>query len=128
MESSPAIMIRLPEVFGGKEARKLRREVKHKFGNGSACVVVDMSRVKKIDLAGLEALLKCMQEVADQDGAIELGSISPEAAVMLELTRMGELFSRFPAIQAESPNGLAARERVAQRQVSPAVQPQPVAA
>lgn len=123
MESSPAIMVRLPEVFGGKEARKLRREIKQKMGNGMASVIVDMSRVKKLDHAGLDALLECMEEVASRDGAIELGAISPEAAVILELTRMAQLLQRFPVGQAQAPSTVLVPERRAEEEpVSSAVQ------
>ena len=130
METSSAIMIRLPEVFGGNEARNLRRELKSKIANDSPCVVVDMSRVKKIGVDGLEGLLECMEEVANNDGAMELGAISPEAATMLELTRMDQLFQKFPAFQADRASSLVMPERVAESdQVSTtAVQPQPMIA
>jgi anti-anti-sigma regulatory factor len=124
-------MIRVPETFGGDEARKLRRELRSKIGNHTPCVVVDMSRVKRIELDGLEGLLECMEEVANHDGALELGAISAEAATMLELTRMDQLFRKFPAFQTEAASSLLLPERVAQSdQVSraPAAQPQPMVA
>lgn len=97
-----AIVIRLPEIFSAKEARKLRRELKDKVANAGANVVVDLSRVRKIDSRGLEALLGCMEEVARQDGALQLGGVSPEAATMLELTRMDRLFRQFPSFDSEA--------------------------
>jgi len=123
-------MIKLPEVFGVKEARKLRRELKTKLASERPCVVVDLSRVKKIDLSGLEGLLNCMEEVAKQDGSLTLGGISPEAAVMLELTRMSGLFQKFPAAQPVGapitvPTTVSDPD---QAPATPAVQPQPVAA
>jgi anti-anti-sigma regulatory factor len=53
--------------------------------------------VRQIDLAGLEGLLDCMDMVAKHDGALQLGEVSPEAATILELTRMDQLFHKFPA-------------------------------
>jgi len=130
MDTASAIMIKLPEVFGVKEARKLRRELKNKLASHRLCVVVDLSRVKKIDLGGLEGLLNCMQEVAKQDGSLELGGISPEAETMLELTRMSGLFQKFPVVHPiEAP--VTVPERVAEPEQAPStpgVQPQPVAA
>ena len=99
METASAIMIKLPEVFGVKEARKLRRELKNKLTSERPCVVVDLSRVKKIGLRGLEGLLGCMDEIARQDGSLQLGGMSPEAETMLELTRMSGLFQKFPSAQ-----------------------------
>jgi anti-anti-sigma factor len=130
METASAIMIKLPEVFGVKEARKLRRELKNKLASERPCVVVDLSRVKKIDLRGLEGLLSCMEEIAKQDGSLELGGISPEAETMLELTRMSGLFQKFPTAH---PTGapVMVPETVAEADQAPSTagaQPQPVAA
>ena len=130
MDIPSAIMIKLPEVFGVKEARKLRRELKTKLASERPSVVVDLSRVKKIDLSGLEGLLSCMEEVAKQDGSLTLGGISPEAATMLELTRMSGVFQKFPAAQPiETPVTIPATvSEPDQAPATPAVQPQPVAA
>jgi anti-anti-sigma regulatory factor len=127
MESQSAIMIKLPEAFGGKEARRLGRELKNKMSNAPR-IVVDFSRVREMDLAGLEGLLDCMQMVAKNDGALQLGEMSPEAAVFLELTRMDQLFNKFPVFDASASftSELASEsEDVATDKV---VQAQPVAA
>jgi anti-anti-sigma regulatory factor len=99
METQSAIMIKLPEAFGGKEARRLGRELKNRMSNAPR-IVVDFSRVREMDLAGLEGLLDCMETVAKNDGALQLGEMSPEAAIFLELTRMDQLFNRFPVFDA----------------------------
>ena len=130
MEIPSAIMIKLPEVFGAREARRLRREWKKKLAREKPGVVVDLSRVKKMDLSGIEALLSCMEEVARQDGSVELGGISPEAAALLELTRVNELFQKFPSSPVGAEGTVVLGE--AATEVEPtgtrAVQPQPVAA
>jgi anti-sigma B factor antagonist len=99
MNTQSAIMIKLPEAFGSKEARQLGRELKDRIVAGGPSVVVDLSRVRQIDLAGLEGLLDCMETIAIHDGALQLGEISPEAATILELTRMDKLFQKFPAFE-----------------------------
>lgn len=127
METQSAIMIKLPEAFGGKEARRLGRELKNRMSNAPH-IVVDFSRVREMDLAGLEGLLDCMETVAKNDGALQLGEMSPEAAVFLELTRMDQLFSKFPVFDASASftSELAGEsEDVAAEKV---VQAQPVAA
>lgn len=131
MDIPSAIMIKLPEVFGAREARKLRRELKNKLASESPCVVVDLSRVKKIDLTGLEGLLSCMEEVARQDGSLEIGAISPEAAAILELTRMNQLFQKFPAAQADRRGTVLVPEATVETEQTASggtAQPQPVAA
>lgn len=114
MERSSTIIVKLPEVFGAKAARKLARELKSKFTNSNPHVVLDLSRVKKIDSKGLEGLLSCLEEVAKQDGAVQFGRVSPEAATMLELTRMDRLFDKFPSFPVEAPAFTLAPEPVAE--------------
>jgi anti-sigma B factor antagonist len=103
MERLSTIIVKLPEVFGAKAAMKLGRELKSKLADCNPQVILDLSRVKKIDSKGLEALLKCLQEIAKQDGALQFGKISPEAATLLEVTRMDRLFQKFPGFTADAP-------------------------
>jgi anti-anti-sigma factor len=131
MEKQSAIMIKLPEAFGGKEARILRRELKSRIVADTPGVVVDLSRVRQIDLAGLEGLLECMETVAKNDGALQLGPVSAEAATILELTRMDRLFQKFPGFDAQAATLTAQEELEAEREevtTGKVVQPQPVAA
>ena len=123
-----AIMIKLPESFGGKEARKLRRDLKSNISIDNPCVIVDLSRVKNIDLAGLEGLLNCMDEVAKRDGAIQVAGVSPEAATLLELTRMDRLFHKFPSLPTETPAFAVTEATTEDATSGGVVQPQPVAA
>lgn len=127
MEKSSAIMIRLPEVFGAKEAKQLGRELKSKISGERPSVVVDLSRVRAIDLAGLEGLLDCMEAVANNDGTLQLSTISPEAATILELTRMSRLFDKFPSCDAQAVEW-APVEFEEEAASEKAVQPQPAAA
>src|SRR5437763_15857376 len=103
METLSTIVVRLPEVFGAKAARKLGRELKSKVTGANPHVIVDRSRVKKIDVKGLEALLACMEEVAKQDGSLQFGGICPDAAPLLELTRMERPLQEFPGVAAHVP-------------------------
>jgi len=80
-------------------------------------------------LAGLEGLLDCMEMVAKHDGTLQLRKISPEAAMLLELTQMDRLFQKFPAFDAAN---FAPEEELAteSKQIigEKIIQPQPVAA
>jgi anti-anti-sigma regulatory factor len=127
METQSAIMIKLPETFGGKEARRLGRELKNKISS-SPHIVVDFSRVREMDLAGLEGLLDCMETVAKNDGALQLGELSPEAAIFLELTRMDQLFNRFPVFDATASFTSELASDSEDIAADKAVQAQPVAA
>jgi len=103
MDKQSAIVVKLPETFNAAGARRLKSELRNKISKEIPRVVIDLSRVKNIDLSGLEALLNCMDEVARRDGALQLGEVSPEAATILELTRMDKLFHKFPGFALDTP-------------------------
>src|SRR5436305_1491872 len=77
-------------------------------------VILDLSRVKTMDCAGLHGLLICMQEVARYDCAIQLQAVSLEAATLLELARMDHLFRKFPSLPTQAPGFTIASASVAE--------------
>jgi anti-anti-sigma factor len=128
MEKLSTIVVKLPEVFGAKAARKLRRELKGKMKSANPNVVFDLTRVKRVDLHGLKALLSCMETIARQDGSLQFGGISPEAATMLELTRMDRLFQKFPGFANDAPAFALSLEPVTEEAESERTVELPVAA
>jgi anti-anti-sigma factor len=103
MVKPSAIVVRLPETFNAKGARRLRRDLKKQIGDGSPSVLVDLSQLKQIDLAGVQSLLECLEDVAKRDGALQLTAASPEASALMELTRLDQLFEKFPGFSTEAP-------------------------
>lgn len=102
MEKVATIIVKLPEIFGARAARKLERELKSRLAQANPSVILDLSRVRRIDSKGVAALLHCMEELAKHDNALQFAGISPEAATVLELTRMDRLFQKFPSFAAEN--------------------------
>jgi anti-sigma B factor antagonist len=94
MESSsrPVVVKRMPERINLKQARKFHAEVQPFLHSDRPQIVFDMSQVKQIDAAGVDVLLKCMREAVKRDGDLKLAAPSPQASVVLELTRAGRLF------------------------------------
>jgi anti-sigma B factor antagonist len=93
METSrPVVVKRVPERLNLKQARKFVREVQPFLHSDRPQIVLDLSPVKQIDAAGVDMLLHCMDEAMKRDGDVKLASLSPEAAVILEMTRTGRLF------------------------------------
>jgi anti-sigma B factor antagonist len=102
-DMSSAVVVKMPEALDARNARKLGRELKSKIAEDAPLVVLDLSRVKDIDLSGIEGLLTCMEEVARQDGSLQLSGVSPEIATLLELTRVNQLMQKFPGFSIEAP-------------------------
>jgi len=90
--SRPVVVKRMPERMNLKQARKFLKEVKPFLISDRPQIVFDMSQVRHIDAAGIDVLLQCMREAMKHDGDLKLASLSPQAAVVLELTRTGRLF------------------------------------
>jgi anti-sigma B factor antagonist len=90
--SRPVVVKRMPERMNLKQARKFLKEVEPFLTSDRPQVVFDMSQVRQIDAAGVDVLLQCMRQAVRHDGDLKLASLSPQAAVVLELTRAGRLF------------------------------------
>ncbi len=93
METSrPVVVKRVPERMHLRQARQFQQEVRPFFRVDRPQVVFDLSSVRVIDAAGIDMLLECMTEASRRDGDLKLASVSPQAAVVLELTRTDRLF------------------------------------
>jgi anti-sigma B factor antagonist len=94
MESSnkPVVVRQMPEKMSLRQAREFLKEVQSCLNSERPQVVFDLSQVRHIDAAGVDVLLQCMRAVMKRDGDLKLAAPSPQAAVMLELTRTGRLF------------------------------------
>jgi anti-anti-sigma factor len=93
METSrPVVVKRVPERVNLKEAREFLRAVEPILHSDRPQVVLDLSNVRHLDSAGVDMLLHCMSEAMKRDGDVKLAAPSPEAMVILELTRTGRLF------------------------------------
>jgi len=93
METSrPVVVKRMPEVMNSAGSRKFLAEVEPLFSVDRPQVVFDFSQVRQLDVAGVEVLLQCMKRIIKRDGDLKFAALSPQAAVVLELTRTDRLF------------------------------------
>ncbi len=93
METSrPVVVKRVPERVNLKMARSFMKEVKPFLECDRPQVVFDLSHVLHLDVTGVEMLLQCMAEAMKRDGDLKLAALSPQAAIVLELTRTDRLF------------------------------------
>lgn len=90
--SRPVVVKRMPEKVNQREARKFLADVQPFLTADRPQLVFDLSAVKQLDASGVEMLLHCVSEVMKRDGDLKLASLSPQAAMVLELTRTDRLF------------------------------------
>lgn len=88
----PVIVKHVPERMNLKEARTFIRDIQPLLTIDRPQIVFDLSGVRQLDASGVEMLLECMSEVMKRDGDLKLAALSPDAEVILELTRTDRLF------------------------------------
>jgi anti-sigma B factor antagonist len=82
----------MPEKVNQQEARKFFADVQPFVTADRPQLVFDLSQVTQLDAAGIEMLLRCVEEVMKRDGDLKLASLSRQARMVLELTRTDRLF------------------------------------
>jgi anti-anti-sigma factor len=85
----------LPEKLSVKQGRLFVREVESCLKTDRPRVVLDCSKVRQLDSAGVQVLLRCLEEAMKRNGDVKLAAIPPGAAAILELTRVDRLFETF---------------------------------
>ncbi len=92
INSRPVVVKRMPERLNARTAREFLRDVQPFLVADRPQLVFDLSQVVRLDTSGVEMLLRCMSEAHKRDGDVKLASLSPQASVVLELTRTERLF------------------------------------
>ena len=82
----------MPERLNAPASKKFLGEVTPFLRSDRPQLVFDLSQVKQMDAAGVDMLLHCLNETMKRDGDVKLASLSPQAAVVLEMTRTERLF------------------------------------
>jgi anti-sigma B factor antagonist len=134
-ESELFTVLKLPERVSGREIRLFAAKLNSELTHDRPRIIVDFSQVKQIDGYALDTILACMVEVTNRDGVIKLAGVSPQAATVLELTRMDRIFDLFPTVaEASSSYSVACADSAAENIEIEAVamaekpSPQPAAA
>jgi len=85
----------LPENLSLKQGGLLFRGVDSCWNADRPRVVLDCSKVRKLDSAGIQVLLSCLEEAMKRNGDVKLAAIPAGAAATLELARVDHLFEAF---------------------------------
>jgi anti-sigma B factor antagonist len=91
----PVIVRQLPEKFSVQQGRIFLREIEPFLSSDRPRMVLDCSKVKQLDSAGIHALLCCLEEALKRNGDVKLAAIPPATAAILELTKVHRLFEMF---------------------------------
>jgi len=91
----PVIVIQAPELLNQTEAEKFFSEMKPLLEVERPRIVLDCSMIQDMDSAGVETLMRCMEESMKRDGDLKLAAVAPASAIVLELMRADRLFEIF---------------------------------
>ncbi|HLW89435.1 MAG TPA: STAS domain-containing protein [Terriglobales bacterium] len=96
MTSGRSVAVKhLPEKLSVKQGRRFFHEVEPHLQADRPRVVLDCSKIRHVDSAGIHVLLCCLEEAMKRNGDVKLAGIPRGAAAILELTGAGGLFEAF---------------------------------
>ncbi len=99
LTSGPVVVMQVPEILNVKEVHNFMQELGPLLESNRPRIVLDCSQVCSMESAGVEMLLRCLEEVLKRDGDLKLASLSAEAEVILELMRVARVFETFPTCE-----------------------------
>ena len=89
------VVKQLPASLDANECNAIFQELMPHFESDRPCLVFDFFAVRSLDSLGVELLLRCVEAVMKRNGDLKLAAVSPEIAVVLEMTRVDRLFEIF---------------------------------
>ena len=95
LSSGPVVVMQAPEQLVRRKTGDFVQELSGFIESSRPRIVLDCSLMRSIDSAGVQALLHCLEETLKRDGDLKLASLSAEAEVILELTRVARIFETF---------------------------------
>lgn len=96
MTSSGHVAVKqLPEKLSVEHRGVFFRELESCVNANRPRVVLDCSKVQQLDSAGIQLLLRCLEEAMKRNGDIKLAAIPPATAAILELAQVDHLFEAF---------------------------------
>jgi anti-sigma B factor antagonist len=95
LTGGPIVVMQVPEILNVKEVDGFMQELGPLLDSNRPRIVLDCSQVRSMESAGVEMLLRCLEEVLKRDGDLKLAALSPEAEVILELMRVARVFETF---------------------------------
>jgi anti-anti-sigma factor len=88
MRTVPATKMHLPKSSDGTSHRSFLRDIKKLMqGSRQPRLVFDLSEVKQINPQSIDLLLQCVDQAERSDGEVSVVGVTPETAVILELTQ-----------------------------------------
>jgi len=91
----PVKIEQLPETFSEKQGRLLLRSLESPMNTDRPSLVLDCSKVRRMDKPAINLLLSFLEEAMKRNGDVKLAGVPQEAMAALELAGVDRLFEIF---------------------------------
>lgn len=88
-------VVELPARLSMTDAGNVRENLRELIEQGRDHLVLDLAQISFMDSSGLSVLLSARKSVAQINGRVVLLNPSAEARLLIELTRLNEVFEIF---------------------------------
>jgi anti-anti-sigma factor len=95
LDQDEVIVRQVPEKLNSAEGQNFFYQVQKLLSATQPRFVFDFTHVRELDVAGIDLLLQCLEEVMKLNGDVKLAAVRRGPAAILELTRVDSLFEIF---------------------------------
>ena len=101
MKQQQAVIVKeFPSQVNVAECRRFCRELRQELGDAyRPQVIFDLSRVQHMTAQGVDLLVRCIDQIADQDGELKFAAASPQTQLVLELTQISGLADSYESVE-----------------------------
>jgi anti-sigma B factor antagonist len=97
--SYPVVVMEVPGALNNLEGQAFFQELQPLLETDRPRIVLDCSQLQRVDSAGIEILLHCIEEAMKRDGDVKLAAVPPASIAILELMRVDRLFEVFDTVE-----------------------------
>ena len=94
-ERSPVTLVHLPDAINARQERIFLSELEKRMSAGRPRIVLDCSKLHRMDKPALHLLLCCLEEAMKRNGDVKLAAIPGEASAAFGLFELEGLFEVF---------------------------------
>ncbi|NOX38069.1 MAG: STAS domain-containing protein [Calditrichaeota bacterium] len=100
-EKDQVVILQLDgDVMGGPEALQLNEEINRLLDAGKTRVVLDLSRVERMNSSGLGILINAVNVFKQNGGRLKLANLNKRILHLLNVTRLMHIFEVYDTVDA----------------------------
>jgi len=95
LQGSTVTVKELPQIMNENQGSLFLRELEGCLNHSRPSIVLNCSKVSKLDTGLIYLLLRCLEETMKRNGDLKLASVPQEAMAALKLNGVSRLFETF---------------------------------